>query len=65
MNRKLIQKAIRFHKDESGLSAVQWLMLLAVSSVALSLVVQNWPAVRNWILREANTTRGVRDWYVE
>lgn len=38
----------RFNKNQKGLETLQVVLIIAVAAVILALVVNQWPAIRDW-----------------
>ena len=42
------RRMARFNKNQKGLETLQVVLIIAVAAVILALVVNQWPAIRDW-----------------
>ena len=41
-------RVARFNKNQKGLETLQVVLIIAVAAVILALVVNQWPAIKEW-----------------
>jgi hypothetical protein len=40
----------RLHEDEDGMEALQVVVILTISFIALTLVMKSWPRIKRWFV---------------
>ncbi|QDV66476.1 hypothetical protein Poly24_01620 [Rosistilla carotiformis] len=45
---KIKNQAIKFHKNEAGLEALQVVMIIAIAAIFLIFIKTNWETVKGW-----------------
>ena len=45
---KISDRVARFNRNQKGLETLQVVLIIAVAAVILALVVNQWPAIRDW-----------------